>query len=130
MYPEDLRYTAEHEWVRREGPTVLRFGITSFAAESLGDVVFVSLPTVGTALTAGEPCGEVESTKSVSDVYAPVDGTVLEVNAELEGAPELVNAEPYGQGWMVDVGCVSPEEADDAWESLMTPADYAAGLEG
>lgn len=130
MYPEDLRYTVEHEWVRREAPTVLRFGITSFATELLGDIVFVQLPEPGSALTAGEPCGEVESTKSVSDIFAPVDGTVAAVNAELEGAPELVNAEPYGQGWMVDVQCPSPEDADVAWDGLLTPAAYQAGLEG
>lgn len=128
MYPDDLRYTPEHEWVRREGPTVLRFGVTSYAAEALGDVVFVQLPEVGAALTAGEPCGEVESTKSVSDVFAPVDGTVAAVNGELEEAPELVNAEPYGQGWMVDVECESPAVVDAAWEHLLTADQYAAGL--
>ena len=129
MYPDDLRYTPEHEWVRREGPSVLRFGITSYAADALGDVVFVQLPAVGTALVAGEPCGEVESTKSVSDVFAPVDGTVIGVNAELDGAPELVNAEPYGQGWMVDVECSSPQDADAAWDGLLTADAYAAGVE-
>lgn len=129
MYPDDLRYTAEHEWVRRESPTVLRFGITSFAAEALGDVVFVQLPPVGAALTAGEPCGEVESTKSVSDIFAPVDATVIAVNEDLEDSPELVNAEPYGEGWMVDVECSSSQEADAAWGSLLTSAAYEAGLE-
>jgi glycine cleavage system H protein len=129
MYPDDLRYTPEHEWVRRESPTVLRFGITSFATEALGDVVFVQLPAEGDALSAGEPCGEVESTKSVSDIYAPVDGTVTAVNAELVDSPELVNAEPYGEGWMVDVECPSPESADSAWDSLLTADQYAAGLE-
>jgi glycine cleavage system H protein len=129
MYPDDLRYTPEHEWVRRESPTVLRFGITSYAAEALGDVVFVQLPAEGEALTAGEPCGEVESTKSVSDIFAPVDGTVTAVNAELADAPEMVNAEPYGEGWMVDVECATTEAADSAWGSLMTADQYAAGLE-
>jgi glycine cleavage system H protein len=129
MYPDDLRYTPEHEWVRRESPTVLRFGITSFATEALGDVVFVQLPAEGEALTAGEPCGEVESTKSVSDIYAPVDGTVTAVNAELTDAPEMVNAEPYGEGWMVDVECATAEAADSAWDSLLTADQYAAGLE-
>ena len=108
MYPDDLRYTLEHEWIRRESPTVLRFGITSFATEALGDVVYVALPAVGSTLTGGQPCGEVESTKSVSDLYAPLDGTVADVNTALEDSPEMVNAEPYGEGWMVDVECASP----------------------
>ncbi len=128
MYPEDLRYTPEHEWVRVLGPTRLRFGITSFATEALGDVVFVDLPAAGQALEAGQPCGEVESTKSVSDLYSPVDGAVAQANADLESAPELVNAEPYGQGWMVDVECVSQEAAEAAWAGLMTAEQYAAGL--
>lgn len=128
MYPDDLRYTPEHEWVRREGPSILRFGITAFAADALGDVVFVALPAVGVALVAGEPCGEVESTKSVSDLFAPVDGTVVGVNADLEDSPEMVNAEPYGEGWMVDVDCASPDVADGAWETLMTADQYVSGL--
>lgn len=129
MYPDDLRYTPEHEWVRREGPTVLRFGITSYATEALGDVVFVQLPAVGATVSAGEPCGEVESTKSVSDIYAPVDGTVVAVNGELDGAPELVNGEPYGQGWMVDVECATPQDADAAWDALLSADAYAASVE-
>jgi glycine cleavage system H protein len=128
MYPDDLRYTTEHEWVRRESPTVLRFGITSFATESLGDVVYVSLPAVGSVLTGGEPCGEVESTKSVSDLYAPLDGTVADVNAALEDSPEMVNAEPYGEGWMVDIECATAQAADAAWSSLLTAAQYSDGL--
>ena len=128
MYPNDLRYTPEHEWIRRESPTVLRFGITSFATEALGDVVFVALPAAGSALIAGQPCGEVESTKSVSDLYAPLDGTVAEVNGVLEDSPEMVNAEPYGEGWMVDVECATAEDADAAWSSLLTAAQYADGL--
>jgi glycine cleavage system H protein len=128
MYPDDLRYTPEHEWIRRESPTVLRFGITSFATDALGDVVYVALPAVGSTITAGQPCGEVESTKSVSDLYAPVDGAVVGVNGDLEDTPEMVNAEPYGEGWMVDVECASAEDADDAWSSLLTSAQYADGL--
>ncbi|HYN56186.1 MAG TPA: glycine cleavage system protein GcvH [Motilibacterales bacterium] len=128
MYPDDLRYTPEHEWIRRESPTVLRFGITSFAAEALGDVVFVALPAMGASLTAGQPCGEVESTKSVSDLYAPLDGAVVGVNSSLEDAPEMVNAEPYGEGWMVDVECATSEEADAAWSALLTAGQYADGL--
>jgi glycine cleavage system H protein len=128
MYPDDLRYTPEHEWVRREGPTAFRFGITSYATSALGDVVFVALPEVGTTVVAGEPCGEVESTKSVSDLYAPVDGTVVAVNDELDGSPELVNGQPYGEGWLVDVECATAQAADAAWAGLLTAADYAAGL--
>jgi len=102
-YPQDLRYTAEHEWVRTGSDGVVRIGITAFAQEALGDVVFVSLPAVGDTVTAGDSCGEVESTKSVSDVYAPVSGEVVAVNEALDSAPELVNTDPYGQGWMYDI---------------------------
>lgn len=128
MHPEDLRYTAEHEWVRREGPTTVRFGITSFAAESLGDVVFVQLPGPGDPLTAGQPCGEVESTKSVSDIFAPADGTVTQSNTELEAAPELVNSDPYGQGWMVLAEMASAEAVDALWSGLLTADQYAAAV--
>ena len=128
MYPDDLRYTQEHEWIRRMAPTVMRFGITSFATDALGDVVYIALPAVGSDVKAGQPCGEVESTKSVSDLYAPVDGQVTEVNAELEGAPELVNTEPYGQGWMVDVTVESAEAGDSLWSALLTADQYAQGL--
>src|SRR5579872_4288745 len=100
--PAELRYTTEHEWVSVEG-TVASVGITDYAAQQLGDVVYVSLPAVGAAVTAGEPCGEVESTKSVSDLYSPVDGEVVEVNEELDDDPGLINAEPYGLGWMFRV---------------------------
>jgi glycine cleavage system H protein len=100
--PADLRYTPEHEWVSVEGTTA-SVGITEYAAQQLGDVVYVSLPALGAAVTAGEPCGEVESVKSVSDLYSPVDGEVVEVNAELEDDPSLVNAEPYASGWMFRV---------------------------
>jgi glycine cleavage system H protein len=102
-YPQDLRYTAEHEWVRVGSDGVVRIGITSFAQDALGDVVFVSLPAVGDSLSAGDSCGEVESTKSVSDLYAPLSGEVVAVNEALDSAPELVNTDPYGQGWMYEV---------------------------
>ncbi|MGH8970352.1 MAG: glycine cleavage system protein GcvH [Actinomycetes bacterium] len=102
MYPEDLRYTTEHEWVRTEGEKV-RVGVTDFAQDALGDIVFVTLPEVGAEVEAGAPCGEVESTKSVSDLYAPVSGTVVATNANLDGAPELVNSDPYGDGWMMEI---------------------------
>jgi glycine cleavage system H protein len=100
--PAELHYTAEHEWVSVEG-TVASVGITDYAAQQLGDVVYVSLPAVGATVTAGEPCGEVESVKSVSDLYSPVDGEVAEINPELEDDPSLVNAEPYTAGWMFRV---------------------------
>src|SRR6201988_1506284 len=100
--PADLRYTPEHEWVSIEGTTV-SVGITEYAAQQLGDVVYLSLPPAGTSVTSGEPCGEVESVKSVSDLYSPVDGEVIEVNSELEDDPSLVNAEPYTAGWMFRV---------------------------
>ena len=102
-YPQDLRYTAEHEWVRAASDGVVRVGITAYAQDALGDVVYVSLPSVGDSLSAGESCGEVESTKSVSDLYAPLSGEVVAVNQALESAPELVNSDPYGEGWMYDV---------------------------
>lgn len=101
--PSDLQYTAEHEWVRRTGSDTVRVGITDFAQSSLGDVVFVQLPDVGTDVTAGEPFGEVESTKSVSDLYAPVSAKVVAVNGDLDGNPQLVNSEPYGGGWLVEL---------------------------
>lgn len=102
-YPQDLRYTAEHEWVRAGSEGVVRIGITAFAQDALGDVVYVSLPSVGDTLGAGDSCGEVESTKSVSDLYAPLAGQVVAVNEALATTPELVNSDPYGQGWMYDV---------------------------
>jgi glycine cleavage system H protein len=111
-YPSGLRYTAEHEWVRADGD-VLRIGITSFAQEALGDVVYVSLPTVGDAVVAGDTCGEVESTKSVSDLYAPVTGEVTAVNSALDSTPELVNSDPYGEGWMYELRPTDAGAADE-----------------
>ena len=107
MIPEDLHYTAEHEWVRT-GDGALRVGITHYAQDALGDVVFVSLPEVGATVTAGEPCGEVESTKSVSEIYAPVTGEVTARNDELENRPELINSDPYGEGWLVEIAAGDP----------------------
>jgi glycine cleavage system H protein len=98
--PDDLRYTKEHEWVRVEG-TLARVGITDYAQDALGDVVYVDLPAVGASVAANQPLGEVESTKSVSDVYSPLTGTVVERNAAIDDRPELVNEEPYGDGWLV-----------------------------
>ncbi|OBK29731.1 glycine cleavage system protein H [Mycobacterium asiaticum] len=101
--PSDLHYTAEHEWVRRSAEDTVRVGITDFAQSALGDVVFVQLPEVGTELNAGDPFGEVESTKSVSDLYAPVAGKVSAVNGELDGNPQLLNSDPYGAGWLLEL---------------------------
>lgn len=101
--PADLRYTAEHEWVRRTGDDTVRVGITDFAQSSLGDVVYVQLPDVGTKVAAGESFGEVESTKSVSDLYAPISATVVAINDALEGNPALINSEPYGGGWLLEL---------------------------
>ncbi|MBE7325712.1 glycine cleavage system protein GcvH [Nocardioides sp. Y6] len=126
MYPEDLKYTAEHEWVRSPGETqgAVRVGITDFAQDALGDIVFVQLPEVGDTITAGESCGELESTKSVSDLYAPVSGEVVAVNEALDATPELVNNDPYAGGWLFEV---VPAEAD-AVENLLDAAAYQAGL--
>jgi glycine cleavage system H protein len=111
-YPQDLRYTAEHEWVRVGSADVARVGITAFAQDALGDVVYVSLPAVGDSVAAGDSCGEVESTKSVSDIYAPVSGEIVAINETLDSAPELVNTDPYGEGWMYDVKLSEAGAAD------------------
>ena len=107
--PQELRYSLEHEWVRVDGP-IARVGITDFAEESLGDVVFVQLPDVGLELVAGASAAEIESTKSVSDVYVPVSGIVEAINDALVGAPELVNQDPYGTGWILEVALSDPTE--------------------
>ncbi|ULE32447.1 glycine cleavage system protein GcvH [Mycobacterium sp. IDR2000157661] len=101
--PADLHYTEEHEWVQRTGDGTVRVGITDYAQSALGDVVFVQLPDVGADVTAGESFGEVESTKSVSDLYAPVSAKVIAVNGDLEATPQLVNSDPYGEGWLVEL---------------------------
>ena len=121
--PSDLHYTAEHEWVRRTGPDSVQVGITDFAQSSLGDVVFVQLPDVGAEVTAGEPFGEVESTKSVSDLYAPLTAKVIAVNGDLEGNPQLVNSEPYGGGWLVELSAASAA-LDDGIAALLDADSY------
>lgn len=123
MYPENLRYTAEHEWLRDEGDGTVVVGITDFAQHALGDIVYVNLPGVGAALVAGEPCGEVESTKSVSDVYAPASGEVVAVNPDLESAPELINSSPYADGWLLRMTV-----SDGLPDTLLDAAQYAAQL--
>jgi glycine cleavage system H protein len=121
--PAELRYTPEHEWVALDGTTAT-VGITEYAAQQLGDVVYVSLPALGTAVIAGEPCGEVESVKSVSDLYSPVDGEVAEVNPELEDDPSLVNAQPYTLGWLFRVRV--PQDGNG---ELALPADLLSAAE-
>src|SRR6266550_7327926 len=123
-FPDDLRYTEQHEWVRVEGG-VVRVGITDFAQDALGDVVYVDVPEVGTEVKAGEPFGEVESTKSVSDIYSPIKGTVIERNGALEERPELVNQDPYGEGWMVAIEAAEASET----EGLMDAGAYRAFAE-
>jgi glycine cleavage system H protein len=108
VIPGDLRYTAAHEWVRQTGTDTVRIGITDFAQESLGDIVFIQLPQVGDKAVPGEPIGEIESTKSVSDLFAPVAGTVAARNEKLDEQPELVNTSPYDEGWMVELTITDP----------------------
>jgi len=122
--PEDLRYLETHEWARQEDGRV-RVGISDFAQDELGDVVFVELPGVGDDLSAGDAFGVVESIKAVSDVYAPVSGTVTDRNEELFDAPELVNEDPYGDGWMIELDPSDPDELDD----LMDAGAYADQIE-
>jgi glycine cleavage system H protein len=118
-FPDDLKYTEQHEWARVEGG-VVRVGITDFAQDALGDVVYVDVPEVGTEVQTGEPFGEVESTKSVSDVYAPVSGKVIERNVRLADSPQLVNESPYGDGWMIAIELTDASEL----ERLLDPAAY------
>ncbi len=120
--PDELHYTAEHEWLAIRDVTG-RIGITDYAQRALGDVVYVSVPAVGTRVTAGEPCGEVESTKSVSDIYSPADGEVIEVNAEVDDDPGLVNSDPYGAGWLFEIRL---DSADEVPPALLSAAEYAA----
>lgn len=118
----NLFYTKEHEWVEKLSDTVVRVGITDFAQDQLGDIVFVELPKVGTSVTANESIGSVESVKTVSDIFSPVSGKVTAVNSSLEGSPELVNSAPFSEGWMVEVEVAGAE----ALEGLLTPAEYAS----
>ncbi|MGV0627584.1 glycine cleavage system protein GcvH [Mycolicibacter minnesotensis] len=128
--PSDLYYTAEHEWVRRTGSDTVQVGITDFAQAALGDVVFVQLPAVGTGITAGEAFGEVESTKSVSDLFAPITASVVAVNAELDANPQLVNSEPYGAGWLLELQVADADSAalDQSLSGLLTAEGYRATL--
>ena len=139
MLPDDLQYTAEHEWLRRQhgrpddettqtgDQPAVRVGITQFAAQAMGDIVFVTLPAVGADVTAGESLGEVESTKSVSDVYAPLSGTVTARNDALDDTPELVNSDPYGAGWLVEITPSAPA-GQGAEQPLLSAPEYQALL--
>ena len=121
MYPEDLRYTEEHEWARIEGDRAT-VGITDYAQEALGDIVYVDLPDVGSKVEGGATFGEIESTKSVSDLYSPFSGTVTARNEELEANPELVNADPYGRGWLIEIDVDRGQQQMD----LLDAQSYAA----
>lgn len=129
--PDDRRYTDQHEWAQVQGPsgaaTVVRIGITDHAQDALGDIVFVQLPEVGDELTVGNPIGEVESTKSVSDVYSPLAGTVTAVNGALTETPETVNSDPYGEGWLIEVEVTGDD--GDPTEPLLDAAAYQALVE-
>lgn len=128
-FPDDVKYTAEHEWVRQaDRPGVVRVGITQYAQEQLGDVVYVALPAPGTEVTAGDPFGEVESTKSVSDLYAPVAGAVVARNDALDTQPDLVNSDPYGEGWLVEIEAAGQEALAAALGGLMDAAAYGASV--
>ena len=122
MIPEDLRYTREHEWVSGDGSGPVRVGITHYAQDALGDIVFVQLPEEGTAVAAGDSLGEIESTKSVSEIYAPISGTVISKNGSLDDEPELINAEPYAAGWLVEIAPDDPA----ALEGLLDAEAYKA----
>ena len=125
--PDDLLYTASHEWLRRDAarPDEAVIGITDFAQDQLGDVVYLDLPAAGTRLSAGEACGEIESTKTVAELYAPIDGEVIATNGELEEAPELVNSSPYGEGWLIRVRIA----AGAALDGLLDAAGYRAQVD-
>jgi glycine cleavage system H protein len=120
VVPEELKYTQEHEWVARTGEDTVRVGITDYAQEQLGDVVFVQLPEPGETVGAGQAIGEVESTKSVSDIFAPLDGEVVARNESLDSQAELVNSDPYGEGWMIDIRLTDP----DAFDGLLDAEAY------
>lgn len=119
MYPDDLKYTSEHEWVREPGESEgsVRIGITDYAQDALGDIVYVSLPEVGETIESGSTCGELESTKSVSDIYAPVSGEVVARNDSLDATPELVNSDPYAGGWLFEVVPSDRSQLDDLMDA-------------
>ena len=120
--PSQLRYTKEHEWVEQTSDGKFRVGITDFAQAALGDIVYIQLPKVGENIAQGKVCGEVESTKSVSEIYAPLTGKIVLVNTELDATPEILNSDPYGAGWIIEVEVSEPSQLD----SLLSPTDYQA----
>lgn len=120
-YPEDLRYSVDHEWVRPGNESTVRVGVTEYATEQLGDIVYVQLPEVGESVSAGDACGELESTKSTSDLLAPVSGVIAAINDTLEDAPETINSEPYGDGWLFEIEV----SADEDFAELMDADAYA-----
>ncbi len=126
LTPENLRYSSDHEWIKSEAGNLVRIGITDYAQDALGDVVYVELPEVGAKVTVGQSISEVESTKSVSDIYAPVEGVIAEVNVDLTDEPERLNSDPYGDGWI----CVIELNADGALDGLMDAAAYVELTEG
>jgi glycine cleavage system H protein len=120
--PANLKYTKEHEWVEEVSPGRFRVGITDYAQGALGDIVYLQMPKVGESIEAGKVCGEVESTKSVSEIYAPISGTVTKVNSDLDSAPETINSEPYGRGWLLEVEASSPNQLSE----LLSSEAYSA----
>jgi glycine cleavage system H protein len=120
--PAHLKYTKEHEWVEEVTPGRYRVGITDYAQGALGDIVYLQMPKVGESIDAGKVCGEVESTKSVSEIYAPISGTITAVNSDLDSAPETINSEPYGKGWLLEVEASSPNQLSE----LLSPEAYSA----
>ena len=125
-YPEDLKYSIEHEWVRSGNGSSVRVGITEYAAEQLGDIVFVTLPEVGETVSAGDACGELESTKSVSDIFCPVPGVITAANTLLETQPETINTDPYGDGWLFELEMDESADLDD----LLDADSYAEQVGG
>ncbi|GAA5049245.1 glycine cleavage system protein GcvH [Nocardia callitridis] len=128
--PDDLRYTVEHEWVRRIGPTSVRVGITDYAQSQLGDVVYVSLPEVDRSVESGESVAEVESTKSVSDIYVPLTAKIIAVNEKLVSEPETLNADPYGEGWLFELAVEDAAALDATLAELLDAAGYQGVIEG
>ena len=120
LVPENFRYTKEHEWIEELAPNRFRVGITDYAQSALGDIVFIQLPKISTEVSANSVCGEVESTKSVSEIYAPITGKVVSVNGSLESNPEIINSDPYGKGWIVEIEINQPTLS----EPLLSAADY------
>ena len=129
MYPEDLKYTSEHEWLRTMNEHTVRVGITQYAQEALGDIVYVSLPESGEEIESGQVVGEVESTKSVSEIYAPITGSVVARNDGLDDQPDLVNSDPYGEGWMFEIRLEDASALESALGSLMDASAYQEVVE-